>query len=42
MSAVAGPPQGGADMNMEPRQRRTAIIPSRAEGPGRKPKTYDL
>jgi hypothetical protein len=33
MSAAAGPPQGGAANNMEPRQRRTEITPS-PEGAG--------
>ena len=28
MSAAAGPPQGGAARNMEPRQRRTIVTPS--------------
>lgn len=37
MSAAAGPHQGGTINNMEPRQRRTAITPSRVEGPGGRP-----
>ena len=34
MSAAAGPPQGGAANNTEPRQRRTAITPFRGKGVG--------
>jgi len=36
MSATAGPPQGGAFNNMEPRKRRTAVTPSCEEGAGGK------
>jgi hypothetical protein len=36
MSAAAGTPQGGAANNIEPHQRRTAIIPSLGEGVGGK------
>lgn len=34
VSADAGPPQGGAARNMEPRRRRSAVAPSPGEGLG--------
>jgi len=34
MSVAAGPPQGGAANDMEPRQRRTAITPFLGKGDG--------
>ena len=36
MSAAAGPSQGGAAIDTEPRQRRTAVTPSPGEGAGEK------
>ncbi len=36
VSAAAGPSQGGAARNMEPRKRRTAVTPSPGEGAGGK------
>jgi hypothetical protein len=34
MSAAAGPPQGGAITNMEPRERQTTITPFLGKGDG--------